>query len=244
MKTEQQSGFAVDLAQQQEQKIREIEEKSEIKAMELTRTEIMPFDIRATLVWKQKTSEGPYVIHFDRTVSIDDLTGLPLGLKFNLKFETDYNTEPKINVKVVEGLELLRSVSINLGCASQNMRFDNFCIPSIGELRREDGFSNSTNSNTRKRAFWTMFFPRNVPRKIIDVTYSIRFDLGMKQIEIPKPEELKHGTLSVLRIFVHSIFLSKIVQLNFFVISQHSLLHLCHLTNYLFLTCSSLLICS
>ena len=222
--------MVLDLAQQQEQKIRKIEENSEI--MPFTG---WPFNITAMLAWEQKTSEGHNVIHFDRTVSIDDLTGLPLGLKFNLKFETDYNTEPKINVKVVEGLELLRSVSINLGCASQNMRFDNFCIPSIGELRREDGFSISTNSNTRKRAFWTMFFPRNVPRKIIDVTYSIRFDLGMKQFEIPKPEKLK---LSVLRIFVHSIFLSKIVQLNFFVISQHSLLHLCHLTNYLFLTCS------
>ena len=46
----------------------------------------MPFDIRATLEWEQKTSEGPYVIHFDRTVSIDDLTGLPLGLKLNLKY--------------------------------------------------------------------------------------------------------------------------------------------------------------
>ena len=176
----------------------------------------MPFNINASLEWEQKTSEGPSVIHFDRTVSIDDLTGLPLGLKFNLKFETDYNTEPKINVKVVEGLELLRSVSINLGCASQNMSFNNCYIPSIGELRREDGFSNSTNSNTRKRAFWAMFIPLNVPRKIKDVTYSIRFDLGMKQIEIPKSKELKHGTLSVLRIYVHSIFLSKIVQLNFF----------------------------
>ena len=169
----------------------------------------MPFNITAMLAWDQKTSEGPHVIHFDRTVSIDDLTGLPLGLKFNLKFETDYNTEPKINVKVVEGLELLRSVSINLECASQDMTFINCYIPSIRELRREDGFSNSTISNTRKRAFWTMFAgPWNVPRKIKDVTYSIRFDLGMKQIEIPKSKELKHGTLSVLRIFVNFIFLS------------------------------------
>ena len=52
-----------------------------------------------------------------------------------------------------------------------------------------------------------MFVPRNVPLKIKDVTYNISFDLGMKQIEIPKPEELKHGTLSVIRIFVYSIFL-------------------------------------
>ena len=177
-------------AQQQEQKIREIEEKSEI----------MPFDINATLEWEQKTSEGPNVIHFDRTVSIDDLTGLPLGLKFNLKFETDYNTEPKINVKVVEGLELLRSLSINLGCASQNMSFDDCYVPWIGELRREDGFSNPTNSKTRCRLFWAVFVPRNVPPKIKDVTYRISFNLGMKQIEIPKPKELKHGTLSVLRI--------------------------------------------
>jgi len=159
----------------------------------------MPFDIRATLEWEQKTSEGPNVIHFDRTVSIDDLTGLPLGLKFNLKFETDYNTQPKINVKVVEGLELLKSVSINLGCASQNMSFDDCYLPWIGELRREDGFSNPTNSKTRCRAFWALFVPRNVPRKIKDVTYNISFGLGMKQIEIPKPEELKHDTLSYLK---------------------------------------------
>ena len=183
-------------AQQQEQKIREIEEKSEI----------MPFDINATLEWEQKTSEGPYVIHFDRTVSIDDLTGLPLGLKLNLKFETDYNTEPKINVKVVEGLELLRSLSINLGCGSLNMSFDDCYVPWIGELRREHGFSNPTNSKTRCRHFWAMF-RGNVPHKIKDVTYSIRLGLGMKQIEIPKPKELKHGTLSVIRIFVYSIFL-------------------------------------
>ena len=107
------------------QKIREIEEKSEN----------MPFNIshniRAALEWKQTTLEGPYVIHFDRTESIDDLTGLPLGLKIHFKFETDYNTEPKINVKVVEGLELLRSVSIHVGCASKNMSFNDCYIPMI-----------------------------------------------------------------------------------------------------------------
>ena len=138
----------------------------------------MPFNIRAALEWKQKTSEGPHVIHFCRTFSIDDLTGLPIGLKFHLKFETDYNTEPKMNVKVVEGLELLRSVSIHVGCASENMSFNNCYIPYIEDLRQEDGFSNSTNSNTRCRAFWAMFVPRNVPRKIKNVTYSISFDLG------------------------------------------------------------------
>merc|ERR1712086_590772 len=96
------------------QKIWEIEEKSEI----------MPFNIRATKELKQKTLEGPYVIHFDRTASIDDWTGLPLGLKFHLKFETDHNIEPKINVKVVEGLELLKSLSIHVECVSQRMCFD------------------------------------------------------------------------------------------------------------------------
>ena len=102
-------------------------------------------------------------------------------------------------MKVVEGLELLRSLSINLGCASQNMSFDDCYVPWIGELRREDGFSNPTNSKTRCRHFWAMF-RGNVPLIIKDVTYNISFNLGMKQIEIPKPKELKHGTLSVLRI--------------------------------------------
>ena len=127
------------------QKIREIEKKSEI----------MPFNIRASLEWEQLTLEGPYFIHFDRSVSIDDLTGLALGLKFHLKFETDYNTEPKINVKVVEGLELLRSVSIHVECASKNMCFDNCYVPSIElieSLRQEVGFSNSINSHTKQGA--------------------------------------------------------------------------------------------
>ena len=80
---------------------------------------IMPLKIRTNFEWKQKTREGRCVTHFDKTVSIDDCTGLPFGrncppassashgyapgLQFHLKFKTDYHTDPEIEIKVVEG---------------------------------------------------------------------------------------------------------------------------------------------
>jgi hypothetical protein len=83
----------------------------------------MPLKIRTHLDWKQKTREGRHVLHFDKIVSIDDLTGLSLGLKFQLKFETDYDTDPEVEIKIVDGTfefvyELLNSVHIHIKCVS------------------------------------------------------------------------------------------------------------------------------
>ena len=81
----------------------------------------MPLRIKTHLEWEQKTREGRYETHFIRTVSIDDLTGahgLSPGLTFHLNFGTSYRTDPEIEIKVVEGLELLNSVSIHVKTTS------------------------------------------------------------------------------------------------------------------------------
>ena len=164
----------------------------------------MPLRIKTYLEWKQKTREGRYVTHFDRTVSIDDLTGahgLSLGLRFHLKFETDYRTDPEIEIKVVEGLEVLNAVSIHVKASSGRMYHDNYYNPSIEDLRQEFGFSQSTD-NYCCEYFRDMFKPKNLPRIIdVDVTYFISFDLDLKEIKFPNVKDLgviKHDSSKLL----------------------------------------------
>ena len=161
----------------------------------------MPLKIRTNFEWKQKTREGRYVTHFDKTVSIDGCTGLPFGrkcprtshapfgyapgLQFHLKFETDYHTDPKIVIKVVEGLDLLKAVRIHVKCISGRIYNDNFYLPSIESLGQESGFSKSTEILTEGGEYFRdMFIPKNLPHlKDIDVTYIIDFDLDLKDPE-------------------------------------------------------------
>ena len=161
----------------------------------------MPLKIRTHKRWQQKTREGRYVTHFDRTVSIDDCTSLPFGrkcppsseaphgyapgLEFHLKFETDYHTDPIIVIKVVEGLDLLKAVRIHVKCISGRIYNDHFYHPSIESLRQESGFSKSTEILTESSEYFRdMFIPKNLPHlKDIDVTYIIDFDLDLKDPE-------------------------------------------------------------
>ena len=149
----------------------------------------MPLRIKTHLEWKQKTREGRYVTHFDRIVSIDDLTGahgLSLGLKFHLKFETDYRTDPEIEIKVVEGLEVLNTVFIDVKCASGKTYHESYYDPSIEDLGQESGFSQLKRCGN----FRDMFKPKNLPRiNDVDVTYSITFDLDLKEIKLPNPKQ-------------------------------------------------------
>ena len=155
---------------------------------------IMPLRIRTNLEWKQKTREGRYVTHFDRIVSIDDLTGahgLSLGLKFHLKFGTDYRTDHVMEIKVVEGLEVLDTVFVDVKCATGYTFHENFYHPSIEDLEQESGFSQSTD-NYCCEYFRDMFKPKNLPRiKDVDVTYSISFDLDLKEVSTGATKQSK-----------------------------------------------------
>ena len=161
----------------------------------------MPLKIRTHERWQQKTREGRYVTHFDRTFSIDECTSLPFGrecppssdaphgyvpgLAFHLKFKTDYHTDPEIEIKVVEGLELLKAVCIHVKCASGRIYNDNFYHPSIESLGQESGFSKSTDIVTESGEYFRdMFIPKNLPHlEDIDVTYIVDFDLDLKNPE-------------------------------------------------------------
>ena len=153
----------------------------------------MPLRIKTHMEWEQKTREGRYETHFIRTVSIDDLTGahgLSPGLTFHLNFGTGYRTDPEIYIKVLDGLELLNSVSIHVKTTSGRMYHDNFYDPSIEDLRRESGFSHSCENHCCEY-FRDMFKPKNLPRIMdVDVTYFISFDLDLKEIKFPKVKDL------------------------------------------------------
>ena len=107
------------------------------------------------------------------------------GLEFHLKFKTDYHTDPEIEIKVVEGLQLLKAVCIHVKCASGRGYNDNFYHPSIESLEQESGFSKSTEIVTESGEYFRdMFIPKNFPHlNDIDVTYTIDFDLDLKNPE-------------------------------------------------------------
>ena len=153
---------------------------------------IMPLRIKTHLEWEQKTREGRYETHFIRTISIDDLTGaygLSLGLTFHLNFGTNYRTDPEIEIKVVEGLEVLKAVCIHVKTSSGRLYHDNFYHPSIEALGQESGFSQSTDNC---EYFRDMFKPKNLPRiKDVDVTYSISFDLDLKGVSTGATKQSK-----------------------------------------------------
>ena len=76
----------------------------------------MSFNIKTEVNWEEETCLAANWEQcgflFDRMISIDEITGLTLGLKFAVRLSIDEGRDPIFEIKPMPGIEILNGVDI------------------------------------------------------------------------------------------------------------------------------------
>ena len=116
----------------------------------------MSFNIKTEVNWEEETCLAANCEQcgflFDRMISIDEITGLTLGLKFAVRLSIDEGRDPIFEIKPMPGIEVLNGVDIQfiLIQFKYSSATGNGCVSFMPSLRAmkniKNGWSNKNSS--------------------------------------------------------------------------------------------------
>ena len=116
----------------------------------------MSFNIKTEVNWEEETCLAANWEQcgflFDRMISIDEITGLTLGLKFAVRLSIDEGRDPIFEIKPMPGIEVLNGVDIQfiLIQFKYSSATGNGCVsftPSLRAMKNiKNGWSNKNSS--------------------------------------------------------------------------------------------------